>query len=259
MLAVFFQMLSLAFFYYWWEHLKLFRKYKRGVDEMSNKQFYIFLSLNFGILCLVSIGCFCCFEGMWLWDFMERVPVILLIFPLLISYLIYRQYEKIKQENNDIITKTEKIELEIKEESNNDVHEEASNRLFETEIETDCIGKIYNNPIILNKCSTTLKVISINVQKNQTIITLSENNKASKDESYERMSLDKASFIIANGQKFSLIKAEGIAISPDKTYFSHVNETKTFSLFFPAIPDNTTSIDFIENDESEWKIYGIQL
>ena len=64
---------------------------------------------------------------------------------------------------------------------------------------------------------------------------------------------------MANGKKYILRRAEGIALSPDKTYFSYEGETKTFTLYFPAIPRGTASIDFIESNSSEWKLYGIQL
>ena len=64
---------------------------------------------------------------------------------------------------------------------------------------------------------------------------------------------------MANGKKFYLQRTEGIATSPDKTYFAYDGETKTFKLYFPAIPKDTSSIDFVESADSNWKIYGIML
>ena len=72
-------------------------------------------------------------------------------------------------------------------------------------------------------------------------------------------STNKSAYITANGQKFNLQRVDGIAISPNKTYLSNSDETKTFKLYFPAIPKNSTTIDFIESPDSDWKIYGIQL
>lgn len=119
-------------------------------------------------------------------------------------------------------------------------------------------GKTYNNPTVNRNMSSHLKVISISVQDDQTIITLSDNNRT-KDGYYEWITIEKNAYIVANGQKYTLRRAEGIAIYPDKTYFSYAGETKTFTLYFPAIPKGTSSIDFIESSESEWKLYGIQL
>ncbi len=76
---------------------------------------------------------------------------------------------------------------------------------------------------------------------------------------YDWITLDKDAFIIANGQKYKLRRAEGVAISPKKTYFSYAGETKTFTLYFPPIPKGTTSTDFIESSDSSWRLYGIQL
>lgn len=119
--------------------------------------------------------------------------------------------------------------------------------------------KTYNNPPINNNMAGhNLSIVSVSVQRNQTILTLSVNNRT-KDGYYEWVTLDGSSYIMANGQKFTLRRAEGIATSPNRTYFSGVGETITFKLYFPAIPKNTSTIDFIESLESDWKIYGIQL
>ncbi len=120
-------------------------------------------------------------------------------------------------------------------------------------------GRTYNNPYVNRNLSNGLKVISVVVQDYQTILTLSDNNKNKDGGYYSWVTLDKNAYIVANGQRYTLRRAEGIALSPDKTYFSYAGETKTFTLYFPAIPSNTTSIDFIESSDSEWKIFGIQL
>lgn len=103
-----------------------------------------------------------------------------------------------------------------------------------------------------------LKIVSIEIGGNETILTLSNNNQSSEGY-YQWMNIDDGAYIVANGQKCKLRKAEGIEISPAKTYFSYAGQTKTFKLYFPAIPLNTSSIDFIESQSSKWKIYGIQL
>ncbi len=125
--------------------------------------------------------------------------------------------------------------------------------------EDDSFYKTYNNPPTNNNMAGhNLNVVSVSVQKNQTILTFSVNNRT-KDGYYEWVTLDRSSYIMANGQKFTLQRADGIAISPNKTYFSYSDETITFKLFFPAIPKNSSTIDFVESLDSGWKIYGIQL
>lgn len=120
-------------------------------------------------------------------------------------------------------------------------------------------GTIYRNPTVNKSYAYGLKVISVSILEDQTMITFSDNNKSSDGDYYEWISLDKNAYIVANGQKYKLRDTKGIAISPNKTYFSYAGETKTFSLYFPAIPKNTASIDFIESEDSSWRLYGILL
>lgn len=57
-------------------------------------------------------------------------------------------------------------------------------------------------------------------------------------------------------QNFKLIKADGIAISPEKTTSSN---DVIFILTFPAIPTNVKKIDLIEPGDSSWKFWGIKI
>ena len=119
--------------------------------------------------------------------------------------------------------------------------------------------KTINNPNITTNCSWNTKVLSIRLSKDYTIVTLSDNNLTRDGGYYSWMTIDPQTYILANGQKYKLIKAEGIALSPSLTYFSHAGETKTFTLYFPPIPQTTSSIDLIESMTSEWRFYGIKL
>ncbi len=107
--------------------------------------------------------------------------------------------------------------------------------------------------------SDRLKVLSVKITPQETILTLSDHNMRTDGMAYAWIQIDANSYIVANGKEYRLNKAEGIEISPNKTYFSYVGETKTFKLYFPPIPTYTKSIDFIESESSGWKIYGIQL
>ena len=59
-------------------------------------------------------------------------------------------------------------------------------------------------------------------------------------------------------RKYVMIKTDNCAISPSRTPIG-LNETKHFVLYFPPIPPITKEIDFIECNDSSWKIYGIKL
>lgn len=120
-------------------------------------------------------------------------------------------------------------------------------------------GKTYNNPSIRTNCSNNTKILSVTLEDNRTIVKMSNNNRTRNGGYYAWMTIDPNTYIKVNGKKYSLTGAEGIAISPNRTTFSYEGETKTFTLYFPAIPKTTTSMDLIESVSSEWQFYGIQL
>ena len=68
-----------------------------------------------------------------------------------------------------------------------------------------------------------------------------------------------STFLSSNGHNYRLIDAKGIALAPDKTYFSI--GTKEFKLFFEPLPKFTKIVDLIEDIDSPeaFKIIGIQL
>ena len=119
-------------------------------------------------------------------------------------------------------------------------------------------SKIYNNPLIGSKGDKNLKICSVEIGDNNTILTLSTSNKTEKL-SYDWATIDPRSRIVANGVNYELLKAEGIAVSPKRTYFSSDNQTITFRLIFPPIPNDTQTIDFIESYDSSWNVYNIKL
>jgi hypothetical protein len=107
-LGALFGFIIVSGFYYWWHLLRMFHRYKKGVDDISKSQFYTFLVLNYFVLLLISS-----FTLSFLLIGQPIIVAILIlqIIPLIISYLIYRKYRKINSSNNDIITKTENIDL----------------------------------------------------------------------------------------------------------------------------------------------------
>jgi hypothetical protein len=62
----------------------------------------------------------------------------------------------------------------------------------------------------------------------------------------------------SSGKKYVMTKTDNCTISPSTTSIEF-NETKHFVLYFPPISPNTKEIDFVESNDSSWKIYGIKL
>ena len=116
-------------------------------------------------------------------------------------------------------------------------------------------AKTINNPSISNSYSNKLSIRSVSISSSQTSITMTCTNPL--DGGW--MNIDPNAYIVANGQRYTISRTSGIEFSPKYTWFSYKGETKTFTLYFPAIPQNTSTIDFVENTSSEWRIYGISL
>jgi hypothetical protein len=51
-----------------------------------------------------------------------------------------------------------------------------------------------------------------------------------------------------SSQKYRLIRAIGIPISPNKHYFKRQGEYHSYTLIFPALPKDTSCIDIIEKE-----------
>ncbi len=73
------------------------------------------------------------------------------------------------------------------------------------------------------------------------------------------MNISRDAYIQVRGISYKLTNAEGIAYSPNYTYFDYPNQTLKFKLYFPHIPADAESLDFIETLNSDWKIYGLSL
>ena len=80
-----------------------------------------------------------------------------------------------------------------------------------------------------------------------------------KNNGYGWIQISPETYIRAGEEKFSLEEAQGIAITPQQTEFDYADETARFLLFFPPIPQDTKEIDLIEEGDSDWKFWGIQL
>ena len=71
--------------------------------------------------------------------------------------------------------------------------------------------------------------------------------------------IDKDTYIEADGIRYTMTYAEGIATAPEKTYFPDTEYEVTFTLYFPPIPKSAASMHLIESTYSDFRFYGIQL
>ncbi len=116
-------------------------------------------------------------------------------------------------------------------------------------------NSIYESPNIrINNSGLVLECVI--VSKTQTVLELKFRNKYSEG---GWCSIDPSSYISVNGNVLKMRKAEFIETSPQKTYFNRSGEELFFKLYFPPLPTNATEFDFVENDSSNWSLYGIEL
>ena len=112
-------------------------------------------------------------------------------------------------------------------------------------VKTATDKKLYVSKVSLNKDYTVLDMISYNGGE------------------YQWCSIERNSYLLVNGKRYSLQKAENIAYSPSHTdypnYQTGNNVSLSFKLYFMPIPSNTTEFDFYESASEGWNIKGITL
>ncbi len=122
---------------------------------------------------------------------------------------------------------------------------------------TERRNKIYGKflyPVVKNKTEKMSMIKSVTINKGYTAVEIKIVNANNA-----WCNIDKNTYIVANGRQYTMTRAENIKIAPEKTYFSSAYDVLVFTLYFPAIPSNVTSIDLIESQDSPWKWYGIRL
>ena len=119
-------------------------------------------------------------------------------------------------------------------------------------------NKVVERPYIDFTRSESTYITKVTITDKETIIEMASNNET-RNGYYQWINIDKNTVIVVSGQEYKLKHAEGIAIAPNKTNYSKHGETKTFKLYFPAIPKATTSFNLLEPGDSSWKFYGISL
>lgn len=114
------------------------------------------------------------------------------------------------------------------------------------------------NPTVSRTTAERAKIKSVKLAKDYTAIEIISNNQ-SGNSYYQWCNIDRNTYIVVNGTRYTLTRTDGIQIAPEKTYFSYAGQDITFTLYFPPISNTATSIDLIESVDSEWKFYGIKI
>ncbi|MCR5043974.1 MAG: trypsin-like peptidase domain-containing protein [Bacteroidaceae bacterium] len=109
-----------------------------------------------------------------------------------------------------------------------------------------------NSPTVRSTTAERVKIKSVYTGNDYTSVTLEIPYIGQN----QWCNIDGKTYIMVDGITYTMTKAEGIKIAPERTTFTN---DITFTLYFPPIPASTTSIDLIESEDSSWKFYGIKI
>lgn len=125
-------------------------------------------------------------------------------------------------------------------------------------IETNNSEYIYPK-IASNTSDSKLFIKKVTLDSQYTILDMVSYNGAQ----YQNCAISKNAYLMENGRKYSMIKAEGISYSPTFTdypgYESGREVSLIFRLYFPPLPKGTTTFDFMESPTDGWQIKGVEL
>ena len=113
-------------------------------------------------------------------------------------------------------------------------------------------------PSVRSSTAERARIKSVTLGRDYTAVEIISNNQSGSSY-YQWCNIDRNTYILVNGTRYTMTKAEGIKIAPDKTYFSYAGQDITFTLYFPSVPTSATYMDLIESADSEWKFYGIKI
>lgn len=118
--------------------------------------------------------------------------------------------------------------------------------------------KVVENPYNYSS-KDQVRIFRICLFDDETIVDFYCNNYIDDDSRCEWYNINPKAYIKADGRKYELKKAENIALAPSKSFFdtSQKIDQKNFTLHFSAIPLLTETVDFIEDEESDWNIKNI--
>ena len=102
------------------------------------------------------------------------------------------------------------------------------------------------------------KIVMIEMTEESTVLYMQYTNTKYDTGGWYSISPDSYIRDKSTGKKYSLLTAQNCALSPRSTPIEK-GKTNTFTLIFPALPEGTKKIDFVESEDSTWKFYNIDL
>ena len=133
----------------------------------------------------------------------------------------------------------------------------SQNGSYVSNLQTSDLEFIY--PKYSSNNDSKLYIKKVTFDENYTILDMVSYNSGQ----YQNCTLDKKCYLLVNGVKYNLIKAEGITYNPIYTdypgYDSGREVSLNFKLYFPPLPKGTTSFDFMESTSEGWKIKGVEI
>lgn len=124
---------------------------------------------------------------------------------------------------------------------------------------------INNNEYIYPKTAgtqtdeTKLYLAKVTLDPNYTILDMVSYNGGQ----IMNCTMSRNAYLMANGRKYNLIKADGITYSPTYTDYPNWQSGRevslAFRLYFPPLPKGTTTFDFMESPTDGWQIKCVEL
>lgn len=120
------------------------------------------------------------------------------------------------------------------------------------------LGTQITTPYVERKDDDMATINKVTITPTSTDIEIKWCNKTPNG-GYKYCSIKKDTYIVANEVKYFLTSASNIKIEPEQTEMDFAGQFLFFTLHFPPIPSDVTTIDLIEPENSNWKFYGIKL
>ena len=123
---------------------------------------------------------------------------------------------------------------------------------------------IINNPSITKNPDSFINIDSIVLDEELTRINFIAYPDTITYDSGWWVQLEQSCFIrpVGSDIKLKLLKAVNIPFSPIKYYFKSRNDRLAYTLYFPALPNNTERIDIIEREVSDctyFNFFGVSV
>lgn len=120
--------------------------------------------------------------------------------------------------------------------------------------------RVIESPYVDKSSSTThaLKIQRVVLSDEETVvemICMSEDIQGM----YTFLSLSPDISLEVGDKHYPLVRAEGIALAPEKTLISAQQGNQVFRMVFPPISQRTTVFNIVEPESNGWRFYGITL